>query len=138
MPDSDLEKYVMKRPLPTYKEKIDEVEAALKQWAKRKYYRQRGIKLADVASELEIATTHITYCVSARMKMNFAAWINSLRIEDAKQQMKKNPAMTPIEIASKLGYSTVAVFRTNFVKFVGYSPEEYSEQFRTERPADIN
>lgn len=58
MPDKDWEKYMIKRPQPTYKEKIDGVETQLDKWARSKHYRRHGLKLNDVATELGIASMH--------------------------------------------------------------------------------
>ena len=132
MPDTDWEKYVIKRPLPTYKEKIDGVEARLNDWAKSKRYRQPGLKLADVAMGLEIPKADISYCVNTRKKLNFAAWLNSLRIEDAKKMIQKAPDIPLYEVGYKVGHPNPGTFKKTFMQFAGCTPEEWIEQCKSE------
>ena len=128
MPDTDWLKYVIKRPLPTYKEKIDDVEARLSEWAKSKRYRQQRLKLNDVATELGIAPMHISFCINARKKMTFTAWLNSLRIADAKKMIEKNPTLVISEVSHKVGYSGPVTFKPNFTKYAGCPVEEWIEK----------
>lgn len=128
MPETDWNKYVIKRPLPTYREKIDGVEARLKEWVRHKHYRRPGLKLADVAMELEIPKADISYCVNTRMKLNFAAWLNSLRIEDAKKMIQRTPDMSLYEVGYKVGHPNPGTFRKTFIQFAGCTPEEWIGQ----------
>ena len=128
MPDTDWEKYVVKRPLPTYKEKIDGVEVKLNEWAKRKHYRQPKLKLNDVATELGILKADISYCVNTRKKLNFAVWLNSLRIEEAKKMIQINPEMSPYEVGCKVGHTNLSTFRKTFIQFAGCTLEGWIEQ----------
>ena len=136
MPNTDWEKYVVKRPLQTYKEKIDGVEARLNDWAKSKRYRQHGLKLNDVATELGIASMHISFCVNARKKLSFTAWLNSLRIADAKKMIEKNPMLLISEVSLKVGFSGPATFKPNFIQFAGCTLEEWIEQLKSEYQND--
>ena len=132
MPDTDWSKYVIKRPLPTYKEKIDGVEAKLDEWVKGKHYCRHGLKLNDVAVELGIFKGDISNCVNARKKMNFSAWINSLRIEDAKKMIQKNLEISLYEVGYKVGHPNSNTFRKTFTQFAGCTPEEWIEQCKSE------
>ena len=85
MPDTDWEKYMTKRPLPTYAERLKEIEKKVHEWKKHKYYRQHGLKKQEVAEQLGITTNNLTNYVNAMEGLNFSAWINSLRIEEAKK-----------------------------------------------------
>ena len=120
-------------PLPSYKEKIDAVEESLKEWAKHKHYHRPGVKLSEVAAETGIASIHISYCVRNRMKMNFPAWLNSLRIEDAKRLIHRNPDIPSYEVGYKIGCPNPETFKKVFQKFAGCSIEEYREKMNAKR-----
>ena len=128
MPDTDWQKYIIKRPLPTYKEKIDDIEARLDEWVKSKRYCLPGLKLNDVAIELEIFKGDISYCVNARKKMNFAAWLNSLRIADAKLMIQQTPEIPLYEVGYKVGHPNPGTFKKTFIQFAGCTPDEWIEK----------
>ena len=128
MEEADWDKYMIKRPLPTYKEKIDSVEAMLDAWAGNRCYRQPGVRLNDVATALGVAAAHISYCVNTRKQLNFAAWVNSLRIADAKQLIEQHPEMLPNELSRMVGYPTPAAFKAKFLQFAACTVEEWRAQ----------
>ena len=128
MPEKKWKKYMTKRPLPTYKEKMDELEAMLDEWVKSKHYRQPGVKLSDVAAELEVSKGDISYCVNTFKQMNFSAWINSLRMEDAKKMIQRNPEMPLYEVGYKVGHPIPSTFKKTFIQFAGCTPEEWIEK----------
>ena len=120
-------------PLPSYKEKIDAVEESLKEWVKLRHYHRPGVKLSEVAAETGIASIHISYCVRNRMKMNFPAWLNSLRIEDAKRMIHRNPDIPLYEVGYKIGCPNPETFKKVFQKFAGCSIEEYRAKINAKR-----
>ena len=128
MPDTDWEKYMTKRPLPTYKEKQDTAEAMLDEWVKSKRYRQPGLKLSDVAAELGIFKGDISNCVNARKNMNFPAWLNSLRIKDAQKMIQENPDVSLYQVGYTVGHPHPTTFKKTFIQFAGCTVEEWIEK----------
>ncbi|MBR5594625.1 MAG: helix-turn-helix domain-containing protein [Bacteroidaceae bacterium] len=124
---------LIRMPLPSYKEKIDGVEESLKEWAKHKHYHRPGVKLSEVAAETGIASIHISYCVRNRMKMNFPAWLNSLRIEDAKRMIHRNPDIPSYEVGYKIGCPNPETFKKVFQKFAGCTFNEYVPQIKAQQ-----
>ena len=124
---------LIRMPLPSYKEKIDGVEESLKEWAKHKHYHRPGVKLSEVAAETGIASIHISYCVRNRMKMNFPAWLNSLRIEDAKRMIHRNPDIPSYEVGYKIGCPNPETFKNVFIKFTGCTFNEYVQQIKAQQ-----
>ena len=88
MPDKDWEHYMTKRPLPTYAEKLKEIEKKVNEWKRHKHHRQHGLKMRDVAEQLSISTVNLSNYVNIVEGRNFSAWLNSLRVEDAKRLMQ--------------------------------------------------
>lgn len=136
MPDTNWEKYMIRRPLPTYREKLDVIEVKLAEWVKHKDYRQQSLKMSDVATALEVYKGDLSQCVNARMKMSFTAWVNMLRIEDAKSLLLQHAEMPLSAVSRMLGYSTPAVFKKNFTLLTGCSPEEWQDSIGSDKAAD--
>ena len=67
------------------------------------------------------------------MKMNFPAWLNSLRIEDAKRMIHRNPDIPLYEVGYKIGCPNPETFKNVFQKFAGYSIEEYRVQIKIKK-----
>ena len=128
MPDTDWEKYMTKRPLPTYAERLKEIEKKVHEWKKHKYYRQHGLKKQEVAEQLGITTNNLTNYVNAMEGMNFSAWINSLRIEEAKKIIIKHPEKPISDVGNNVGHKNLAAFKYAFVTVTGQSIEEWIEQ----------
>ena len=128
MPDTDWEKYITKRPLPTYAERLKEIEKKVHEWKKHKYYRQHGLKKQEVAEQLGITTTNLTNYVNAMEGLNFSAWINSLRIEEAKKIIIKHPEKPISDVGNYVGHKNLAAFKYAFVTVTGQSIEEWIEQ----------
>ena len=128
MPDTDWEKYITKRPLPTYAERLKEIEKKVHEWKRHKYYRQHGLKKQEVAEQLGITTNNLTNYVNAMEGMNFSAWINSLRIEEAKKIIIKHPEKPISDVGNYVGHKNLAAFKYAFVTVTGQSIEEWIEQ----------
>ena len=128
MPDTDWEKYITKRPLPTYAERLKEIEKKVHEWKKHKYYRQHGLKKQEVAEQLGITTNNLTNYVNAMEGMNFSAWLNSLRVEDAKKLMQTHPELSIYDIGYNVGHPIPDTFKKAFITITGQTPDEWREQ----------
>ena len=128
MPDTDWEKYMTKRPLPTYAERLKEIEKKVHEWKKHKYYRQHGLKKQEVAEQLGITTNNLTNYVNAMEGMNFSAWINSLRVEEAQKLMKSHPELSIFDIGYKVGHPHPNTFKKAFVTITGQNPDEWRKE----------
>lgn len=81
-----------------------------------------GLTVSDVADQLHISSYDLSFVLNHSMRMNFNAWINSLKVEEAKALLKDDVEKTVSEIGFLVGYSEVSVFSRNFKKVVGMSP----------------
>ncbi len=118
-------KYVKKPPMPSFSEKLKEIERIVAKWKRRRHYRRHGLKLRDVAAELGVSTCYLSNYVNTVEGMNFSAWLNSLRIEDAKRIMLKHPEMPIFEVGYKVGHPHPESFRKAFTTITGTTPEEW-------------
>lgn len=106
------------------------VESAMKRWlnSKDKPYLKEGLALSDVADQMGISGPQLSYYLNHYLGVNFNAWINRLRIGEAKRLMEANPQMQISDVAYAVGYSEIAVFSRNFKKAEGITATEYRKR----------
>ena len=120
--------YMTKRPLPTYAEKLKEIEKKVNEWKRHKHHRQHGLKMRDVAEQLGISTVNLSNYVNTVEGMNFSAWLNSLRVEDAKRLMQSHPELSIYDIGYKVGHPIPDTFKKAFVTITGQTPNEWRKE----------
>lgn len=81
-----------------------------------------GLTVSDVADQLHLSSYDLSFVLNHSMRMNFNAWINSLKVEEAKALLKDDLEKSVSEIGCIVGYSDVSIFSRNFKKVVGMSP----------------
>ena len=118
-------KYVKKPPMPSFSERLKEIERIVAEWKRHKHYRRHGLKLRDVAAELGVSTCYLSNYVNTVEGMNFSAWLNSLRIEEAKRIMLKHPEMPIYEVGYKVGHPRYESFKKAFLTLTNETPEEW-------------
>jgi AraC-like DNA-binding protein len=120
--------YMTKRPLPTYAERLKEIEKKVHEWKRHKHYRQHGLKMRDVAEQLGISTVNLSNYVNTVEGMNFSAWLNSLRVEDAKKLMQTHPELSIYDIGYKVGHPHPNTFKKAFITITGQTPDEWRKE----------
>lgn len=88
----------------------------------KKYYREPGITIEDIASKLNIGRTTLSNLINREEGINFNAWINRLRIEDAKQMLIEKPDYSIAIISEMVGYTEQANFSRQFKQIAGETP----------------
>ena len=91
-------------------------------WVESKAYHQPDITIVSLANTLNTNRTYLSAYINTNMQMNFNAWINFLRTEDAKKLLKRENNLPIAEIAIKLGYADHSSFSRQFKKATGLSP----------------
>lgn len=98
-----------------------------------KMYLTRNLKMVDLANKLGVSE----YKVSRAIRQHFAApnfnhFINSLRIEHAKNllEQKESQHWTILVIALESGFSSLATFNRVFKAQLGYAPNEHRKIVR--------
>ena len=84
--------------------------------------------MRDVAEQLGISTVNLSNYVNTVEGMNFSAWRNSLRVEDAKKLMQTHPELSIYDIGYKVGHPIPDTFKKAFVTITGQTPDEWIEQ----------
>ncbi len=84
-----------------------------------------------ITNELNISRSNLHNKMKALMKMNTSEFINTIRINKAKELILQTE-LTFSEIAYKVGYNDSAYFTRTFKKYTGKTPKEYKQEIKNE------
>ena len=84
------------------------------------------ITLSDLAAELGYTPTYISRIFSQKFKIGFSKFINALRVEEAKKQLRGETAIT--EIAYACGFGGLRNFNRVFKEATGKTPSQYRNE----------
>ncbi|PJZ70523.1 AraC family transcriptional regulator [Leptospira perolatii] len=94
-----------------------------------KLYRDEELSLADLADELALTTHQISELINQELGMNFSAFVNDFRIQEACKLLKEDPARSVLDIAFEVGFGTKSSFHRAFQKNTGKTPTEFRKEF---------
>ena len=89
----------------------------------RENFRQ-DITLNNIAGYLELSESYTSRIFNKQMGMNIPAYINQLRVEEARELLKSTNKKI-YEIALEVGYSSTTAFHVAFKKQEGITPIEF-------------
>ncbi|MBI9065781.1 MAG: AraC family transcriptional regulator [Salinivirgaceae bacterium] len=92
------------------------------------YYLETGVNIEDIAQRLRIGRTTLSTFINREEGVNFNTWINTMRIEKAKELLIKNPDEPLSLISEKIGYSEQSNFSRQFRQITGYAPTLWRQQ----------
>ena len=98
-------------------------------WVKAKAYTHEQFTLEELASSLYTNKTYLSTFIKDEYDMNFSSWVASLRIDEAKRIMMKEPEKKLQEVAFECGFSSLAYFSSVFSKSEGISPSAWQREF---------
>lgn len=98
-------------------------------WVKAKAYTHEQFTLEELASSLYTNKTYLSTFIKEEYDMNFSGWVASLRIDEAKRIMMKEPEKRLQEVAFECGFSSLAYFSSVFSKSEGISPSVWQREF---------
>jgi AraC-like DNA-binding protein len=92
-----------------------------------KIYIDPEISLPKVASRINVSPHKLSLVINKRLEMTFNDYINSYRVNDIKDAMKKEEYQkTKIaSLAYDYGFNSISTFNTAFKKITNYTPLEY-------------
>jgi AraC-like DNA-binding protein len=86
------------------------------------YYLESGINIEDLARRLGVGRTVLSTLINRDEGMNFNTWINTQRVNKAKELLINDPDETLTNISERVGYSEHANFSRQFKQITGESP----------------
>ena len=95
-------------------------------------FRNKDLRLADVATELGTNTTYLSSTLSTELHTTFPAFVTSYRISYAQELMRNNSSMNLSQVAEKSGFSNERNFLRTFKAACGMTPSEWKQQQLTQ------
>ncbi|TZF81538.1 AraC family transcriptional regulator [Pedobacter sp. BS3] len=94
---------------------------------KHQLYRQKGLTIYMLATQLNVSTRNLSYLLNQHYKLRFNDFINIYRIRYVKQKIKEGflSNLTIEALAEDAGFSSRSTFYTVFKRKTGMSPAEY-------------
>jgi len=94
-------------------------------------YRKSGLTLKELASSFGASERHLSQVINDLKGQNFFDFINSYRVEHAKQLLSQNNEnrRTMFDIFWESGFNSKTTFNTAFKKFTGITPSEFQKSF---------
>ena len=107
--NSGIEPEMVSEEVPgSYTEFIEKVD----NWIKTDGYVQQGLTIKELSEILHTNRTYLSAYIKTTYKMTFREWITSLRLEYAKNILKKHPEINIQKLAESSGFLS----RSNFIK----------------------
>ena len=90
-----------------------------------KLYRNNDINLDMVANKLDTTRHNASQLINEHFNMSFREFVNSHRIQEAKELLEKENELNIIDIAYEVGYNNKVSFNKAFKKDTQLTPSEY-------------
>jgi AraC-like DNA-binding protein len=91
----------------------------------QKLYLNSELKLNDVADALNTNRNFISSCINSQQGCSFSQFVNSYRVEYAKDLIRRKPDMKISEVWMQSGFSTETSFFRTFKAVTGMTPTEW-------------
>ena len=91
----------------------------------KKPYLNSSLTLNDLAKLINIPSRTLSQIINESKKMNFYDYINSYRINEAKDILSSSPGKTILEILYEVGFNSKSAFNTAFKKYTGLTPSKF-------------
>ncbi len=92
----------------------------------------RQITLSDVAEHVFLNPIYLSSYFKKKTGENFSVYIRNIRVERAKQLLKKHD-LSISQICESIGFSSESYFYKLFKQITGITPQQYREQYLEER-----
>ena len=87
---------------------------------------REDVSLENMAEEINISKEHIMRIFRERFHTNFRAYINRMRIDEAKKLLRTTD-LSITEIAISIGFNTIRTFNRVFISLENTTPTEYRQ-----------
>lgn len=110
-------------------EKASDLMQRLRQQMERsRLYLNSELKLADVATAVGVTPRAVSDCINQCEGSSFPQWVNTYRVEHAKQLLLRQPDIKVSALCMESGFSSEATFFRIFKSLTGMTPREWQEE----------
>jgi AraC-like DNA-binding protein len=120
-------RYSISEVLPGKSEHITSLENYLKT---ERNFLNPNISLDEIANHLNLSTGHLSKIINTELGMSFKDYLNNLRVEEAKRNLK-DPEFsnyTLVAIGLEAGFNSKSAFNASFKKITGLTPSQFRSQ----------
>jgi len=117
--------------------RLDEIDLVVKKWLSTDSYLKSGITIAMAAREMNISQRNFRSWFHAKGYESYSYWLQTHRVNRAKQLIIEHPDWTMETIASCCGFSSRAYMHHLFQKYTGQTPAEYVKEQGINKKAPI-
>ena len=96
----------------------------------QKLYLRNDISLDMVAEQLDTTRHNASQLINEHFQMNFHEFVNTFRIREAKELLKKQNELNIIDIAYEVGFNNKVSFNKAFKKDTDLTPSQYLNSIR--------
>lgn len=114
-----------KEQVMRYKVSVEYFESVMEE---HKVYLQPNLRIDDVARLMATNRSYLSEMINKEYKMSFSSYINSLRIQYAKNLMLSDKDLTQDKIAEQSGYLNASSFNRSFKSLTGLTPKSWLEE----------
>ncbi|MFB5649384.1 helix-turn-helix domain-containing protein [Leptospira wolffii] len=108
---------------------LDSVHTRLKELLELdRIYREETLKIQDLASKLLISPHQLSRILNETYGKNFNEFLNSYRVEEAKDLLLREKERTVLSVAYEVGFNTKSTFNAQFLKITGMTPLEWRKK----------
>lgn len=100
---------------------------ALEGWIEGEGWKERGLTLSTLAKKLNSNTTYLSRCINRTWQLNFATWLNRLRLISFIENYAQNEVNSIEGIADNSGFHSKSQLYTTTAKEIGIPPTQIRE-----------
>lgn len=118
------------------KEMVDAILEKLEKFEDTHRFTKKNYTLTKLAKELDTNSTYLSKIINMTKGMNFAKYMNEIRIDYAIEQLKENKVFrsyTIKAIAIEVGFNNAQSFSTAFHKKTGINPSYFLKQLDNQK-----
>jgi len=93
-------------------------------------YLQPGLSVVDLAKSIGSNRTYVSTSINSHSGKSFALFVNTYRVEYAKEIMEKDGKLSVAQVAEMTGFASEESFRRNFRNITGKSPSDWTGSVR--------
>jgi len=94
-------------------------------------YTNPGLDPAKLAKALDVPVYKLNVFMTVYRGTTFVEWLHTARIDHARTMLAETPGVGIDEVAKAAGYSSLSIFRSQFQRRVGMTPEAYGSKNRS-------
>lgn len=80
----------------------------LQHWIANRAFSQQGLTIVQLAQEICTNRTYLSAYINTHYQVSFREWINSLRVDYAKQLLASDPNVAVEDVAQRVGYVSLS------------------------------